>query len=160
MGDIPIMEKYGISPGLYSTIFERLRSPQVLIEEDLAGRMQRAEAREQDLDKREHKRSYLLYAIPVCEAHDPNNKGLLIDISETGFQVAGMKVEEDEIGTFLIRSDALARHSVLAVDAICRWVHRDEHGNTVAGFEIASVLDRGEEELRKLIAELSVAEED
>jgi len=160
MGDVPIMEKYGLSPRLYSLILERLRGNRELSEEDLAGRIQLPEAEVSEPDRRDRRRAYLLYAIPVCSAYDPANQGLLNDISRTGFQVTGMNVEVDEIGSYVIRSDVLYRHRVITVDAICRWTARDSAGDTVSGFEISTMDAQSQEDLGTLIQELSVSEGD
>lgn len=157
MGDIPIMEKYGISPRLYSRILETLKRSGALSLTDLAGRLPTETTTPEGSSKRERKRHCLLYPISVHDANDPRNQGTLNDISEAGFKVAGLNVDVDEIGTYLIGANARALHSPVTVDAICRWVTTEEDtGDRLAGFEISNVLGDGQRDLDRLITELSV----
>jgi hypothetical protein len=159
MGDVPIMERYQLSPRLYGRILDRLRQTGVISSDHLAGRMSVGDTTSDDLEKRSHKRNYVLYPIAVYDANNPVNNGALNDITQTGFQVQGMNVEVDEIGTYMIRSDALAVHSPFTLDAICRWVQMDQETNQlIAGFEISAIPQEGQEELSRLIELVSVTE--
>lgn len=159
MGDVPIMEKYGLSPRLYGRILDRLRNAGAISSDHLAGRLSASDSPSDNSEKRAQKRNYVLYPIAVYDANNPVNYGALNDITETGFQVQGMNVEVDEIGTYMIRSDALAVHSPFTLDAICRWVRMDEETRQlISGFEIAAIPREGQKELSRLIELVSVTD--
>jgi hypothetical protein len=159
LGDVPIMEKYDLSPTLYGSIIDRLRRAGKIKANHLAGRMHRAQKVDQDVEKRAHKRNYVLYPVTVHDANHPSNTGVLNDITRTGFQVQGLEVEVDEIGTYTIRSDALAVHEPFMLDAICRWQTTDEQtGQRIAGFEISAIRGHGKRDLDRLIDLVAVTE--
>ena len=157
LGDVPIMEKYDLSPSLYRKILETLRSKGVATFADLRDRMKAVAVPTEDNEKRAARRNYILYDMPVYNANEPGAIGTLNDISDVGLQVSGMDVEVNDLVTLLIRSDGFDVHSPFTLDAICRWVDREmDTGRPTAGFEIMSILGRDERELRKLVEELAV----
>lgn len=159
MGDIPIMEKYQLSPRLYSKILESLRTRGDINREQVQDRIRSCGVSTSGGEKRAAPRNYTLYTVSVYDANNPQSTGSLNDISSSGLQVSGIDVEVDELVTLLIPSAGFEVHSPFALDAICRWVRtEDGTGKGVAGFEIASVLGKGERELEKLVNELTVAD--
>jgi len=157
MGDVPIMEKYGLSPRLYRRILETLRANRSATFADIEGRMKACGMRKNGEEKRSATRNYILYEMPVYNANEPESIGTLNDISEAGLQVSGMDVEVDDLVTLMIRSDGFHVHSPFTLDAICRWVDgKKDTGVLMAGFEITCILGRGDRELQKLVDELAV----
>lgn len=159
LGDVPIMEKHGLSPRLYRRILETLRANRSATFADVESRMQACTMQLKGNEKRATIRNYILYQMTVCNANEPGITGILNDISEAGLQVSGMDVQVDDLVTLMIGSDGFNVHSPFILAAICRWVDRKKNSRALtAGFEITSILGHGERELRKLVDALALSD--
>jgi hypothetical protein len=149
LGDVPIMEKYQISPGDLLRIKNQLHPGR-----QNSGRTVTPATSKQ---RRSLSRDELLRPIIIYDAHDPRIKGMIGDISMKGLQVEGITVRTGEIRTLMIRSEPYNVHGTLLFEVECRWSTTDESGNCVAGFRIRRISQEGVKELRKLLASLAVS---
>ena len=151
-GDVPVMEKYGLSPEELTLIKHRwgeasLNSPgrgQEAFAETLTGIERRA------LPRREP-----LYEISICEKGNIYNKGIIHDIHLRGLRIRGIVVITDQTTTLVVSSEPLRAHATFTFQAECRWSMIDEQGQCVAGFRITKVSPEDFKEFGKLIDRLT-----
>jgi hypothetical protein len=149
LGDIPIMEKYQISPGDLLRIKNQLKHGRPASGGTAASAAPR--------HRRSVSRDELLRPITVYDAHDPRIKGMISDINMKGLQVVGIIVQTGETRTLMIRMEPYNVHATFTFEVQCRWSMIDESGNCVAGFRITRMSQEGPKELRKLLASLAVS---
>jgi hypothetical protein len=154
LGDVPIMEKYQISPAVLLKIRQGLsRIPTEHKEYAAAVR-----PNTDDVHKRMLPRNHTFYRISVRELSNPEHVGFLNDITNRGLQVQGMAPRVGEKLTLLVLADSFRVHTPFVFEAVCRWVAPNAEGEAVAGFSITNISGPDLQELRKLIAELTVVE--
>jgi hypothetical protein len=109
-------------------------------------------------DAREQTRYNVRFKLPIHEATNRENKGIVINISEDGIGVKGIDAKLDERKTLVIP----AYHGFVMFDSIvmiaeCRWIDTDSAtGEKCAGFKLLQLTARNASELSKLIATLIV----
>jgi len=109
-------------------------------------------------DGREQMRYPVGFRLPIHEATNRENKGVVINISEDGIGVKGIDAKPDEPKTLVIP----AYHGFVMFDSIvmiaeCRWADIDSAtGEKCAGFKLLQLTARNSSELSKLIATLIV----
>lgn len=109
-------------------------------------------------DAREQMRYTVGFRLPIHEATNRENKGVVINISEDGIGVKGIDAKPDEPKTLVIP----AYHGFVMFDSIvmiaeCRWTDTDSAtGEKYAGFKLLQLTARNSSELSKLIATLLV----
>ena len=103
-------------------------------------------------DRRKSKRKYVLFKIPAYYAETKRFLGLVQDITETGVQLFGVKVDVDTTKTLVIQASEYLKGTPLVFEAICRWTRRENpQGYYVSGFEIANISGESKKNLLKLI---------
>ncbi len=184
LGDVPVMEKYGLSPDLLLRILERLRKEEnhaALTERtapaaaetegedrhdyDKASRdlettpPSEAERKAEAANRRSEPRNYLLYDVPIFDAIRPEIKGYVNDVSDEGLQIRGIKAQVGEMRRFMILDSRVFKgEGSLFFDALCRWVTNEGEGETLAGFCITNISEGSRRELRRLVEWLAVTE--
>ncbi len=159
MGDIPIMEKYGLSPEEYVEVVEKLKGLRMRLPSSDFVRPPGPEVRRKPVQRRAVPRGYMLFNSSVYDAHRPGVKGTLLDISERGVQITGIKTKVGDVRTLVIGRERYTPDSELSFGAVCRWFREtDETGECVAGFEIARMSADARRRLRKLLQELAFCE--
>jgi hypothetical protein len=156
MGDIPIMEKYQISPTELLTILKKLQEAKALKHAEVEVRQKFLQA--QVSQKRVLPRGYTLFSVQVHDATNLAVKGIVNDITEKGLQVAGITTRVGETRTFLIRSDVFTIQPPIVLEAACRWIkRRDAFGEYVAGWEITKISRSDLGGLRELVERLTIS---
>jgi len=157
MGDIPIMERHGLSPRLYSLILDNLRRSGSIGDDEAESRIASCGGLAGQRERRRFERHHLLYRVPVHSSHDPDVRGTLDDISENGLRVSGIEAEVDELVSFLIFGEAFLVHPSFGLDAICRWSRQASPSTPcVAGFEITDISRECLDALKHLVTTLAV----
>lgn len=159
LGDIPIMEKYQISPAEFMEILTKLQEVDAVQSEEIERLVTNLRKQSDVSEMRSTPRNYLVFTTSVYDAHDASISGVINDISESGLQVEGISVEVDESRSFVIRSDVFTVGAPITFDAECKWFRPSgPEGRHVAGFEITMISDSSLEQLRKLIQQLSLGD--
>jgi hypothetical protein len=160
LGDIPIMEKYQLSPAEYLRVLDKLAAVRAITETTTRERKRalKASPPTEPLSKRRLQRNYALFTIAIHDADDLAVTGTLNDITEKGLQVSGMPAQIEGIRTFLVRSDIFTVSPPLLLTAVCKWtVPGDQDRDLVAGFEITGISRHDLQGLRRLIEELTIS---
>lgn len=163
LGDVPIMEKYGIRPGEYQEILEILSQNGTLNAEDVANRITQPETPPRDIievevepeneDPRQDRRCYLITHVRVVDAAHRGVQGQLLDLSKFGCQVAGIPCSVGESRELQVEAEVSEGECIRSrFTAECRW-EKQEHGSSTAGFEITRIGTEDSETL-ELISQL------
>lgn len=160
LGDVPIMEKYQLSPSEYLQVLDKLVAVRAITETSTRERKLslRAKPVPEALSKRRMPRHYALFTIAIHDAENLSVTGTLNDITEKGLQVKGIQAQLGVARTFLVRSDVFTVSPPLLLTAVCKWTKaRDRMGNDLAGFEITGISPHDMQGLRRLINELTIS---
>jgi hypothetical protein len=159
LGDVPIMEKHGISPTEYLSILDELKG----IEK--ARERRERQARQAALQSAEQLRAvprcYIFQNVSVYEANNRQVRGSVNDMTINGLQVAGIICNVGERKNLEIVVDQPSDDdspvtSSVTFEVECRWIKpEDEYGDYVAGFEITKISADSRRELQRLIQELT-----
>ncbi len=160
MGDVPVMEKYQISPTELMSILVKLKDAKALSKSHIPERIKALRPRVEAQQNRGRPRNYLLYELPIYETYSADIAGTVIDITEKGVQVTGIEAVVDETRNFLIDStETVTVKTPLIFEAQCRWTRQNgSEGVPEAGFEITNIAPECLDELRTLIENLTVAD--
>jgi len=151
LGDVPIMEKYYISPEELQEVKRRWIEDEQLSESWCTA--------SQIISRKELRslpRCQPLYEIKIFDAKNSRMVGSINDIHAKGLQVEGIVVMMDEVKTFVIPGGPYNVHQKLAFKAQCLWSSINELGTCVAGFRITEISPQSARDLEKLIATLTI----
>jgi len=159
VGDVPIMERFGLSPEEYIEILEDLKGKRIRLpadEDEPASETQPARRPER---RRAVPRCYMVFNRSISDADNPSVRGILVDISARGLQVTGIETKVGDVRAFVVGNDRFTPDSELTFEAVCRWFNpADATGDCVAGFEISKISAAGRNRLQKLLQELTFCE--
>ncbi|MEW6350347.1 MAG: PilZ domain-containing protein [Thermodesulfobacteriota bacterium] len=102
---------------------------------------------------RKQDRYYIDFELLVCEADNPENRGVLRDINEEGLRVSGISAAVDEVTVLVILGDEFGGIGPFEVEAQCKWTRKQ--AKTLApqaGFRITRASGESQDALRRLIA--------
>jgi hypothetical protein len=103
-------------------------------------------------DRRDAHRCQMYSEIPVREIDQPQNQGVVYDLTEAGMRLLGMEAEVDEIKNLVVCDDVFGEVAPFELEAKCRWVEKyNGSANTMAGFEITKISNEDLERLRELM---------
>lgn len=160
LGDIPIMEKYQLSPAEYLRVLDKLVAVRAIGETTTRQRKRALKSKPipETQSKRRVQRNYALFTITIHDADDLKVTGTLNDITEKGLQVSGIPAHIGGVRTFLVRSDVFTVFPPLLLTAVCKWTKPGEQwGDPVAGFEITGISQHDMQGLRSLINQLTIS---
>ena len=104
-------------------------------------------------------RCYLVVNRSISDVDDPGVKGILVDISARGLQIAGIPARVGDVKTFVVGNDTFNPDSELRFEAVCRWFQPgDATGDCVAGYEIGRISEKGRNRLQRLLQEFTFCE--
>jgi hypothetical protein len=152
LGDVPIMEKYQISPEVFSHIKRQFR-----LEQQISRHRPVATS---GIERRLFPRQEPLYRITVSDEDDPRIRGIILDIHTKGIGTVGMTVWADEMKTLVIRSKPFNAHATFRFEAKCQWSMINDWGECVAGFSITRISPADGKELKKFIDKLTLSSEE
>ncbi len=152
------LEKYGITEDSLDDVFKKLAPQGVTdVREPSTDPLSSTQEPEDVTARRALPRNYMVVSVPIYESDSLLSEGTIIDISEMGMKVQGIQTVKGETKSLLIQGDEFHDVFPFVFDAVCRWTTTDAGtGQTVAGFEITAISETSMDELRKLIAALSI----
>ncbi|HMK36376.1 MAG TPA: PilZ domain-containing protein [Desulfomonilaceae bacterium] len=103
-------------------------------------------------NRRGAKRKYMLFKIPAYDAQTRRFLGLVQDITESGVQLFGVKMDTNLTKTLIIQASDYIKSAPLHFNAICKWTRRENpQGYYVSGFEIIEISEEAKRNLVKLM---------
>ena len=108
-------------------------------------------------NRRKARRKYLLFKIPAYDAQTRRFLGLVQDISESGVQLFGVKVDAGATKELIVQASDYVKSAPLKFSAVCRWSQRESpQGYYVSGLEIVAIADDIRKSLMKLMESVTL----
>jgi hypothetical protein len=139
MTDQELMEKYEMSSQAFESACGQLCSSGLISREQLLSRS--TERAEGDTVTSRLPRDYLVVQAPIYDVRNPENKGVIRDLTEEGIGIIGL--------------DNSRGVDKIVFGAKCRWVKKDSGGGYICGFRIIDINEENLAKLRSLIKELN-----
>jgi signal transduction histidine kinase len=161
MNDSGMSEKYGLSVEALHRVFREILNSGLISDSEIYRRYDSAGTPPVFADRRESHRNLIDFSLPVYEQENPDARGMVHDISETGLRVRDIPAKQDDVKTLVIYPEDLLMTPPVVLEAKCRWI---KEGNDAwmceGGFQITRVVEGNLEELIILIQCLSFEEND
>lgn len=143
LGDIPVMEKYQISP---DQLMEIKNQHWVM-----PGRPARLDKRE----RRNSRRQYLVLKIQVHELGNDGNCGIINDMTRRGIQLLGIEAEPGSEKTFAVVGDKAGAFRPFVFQGACQWAKNTPEG-VVTGYAITLLTGDDVQQARNLMRSLTL----
>jgi hypothetical protein len=157
--DSDLMEKYRLTARGLQSIFSKLVEAGVMESQELSGRSLDLSDTVALETVRVLQREEIDFPLPIYDASNPANAGIVSDITEKGVGTLGIEALVNEVKTFVIPADEFFMAGRLVFIANCRWVERTEaQGTWKAGFKVIQVSSGDLKGLRKLMEALTLRE--
>jgi hypothetical protein len=150
--DADLLAKYNLPRhGLYG-LFRKLLDSKAVSHSELYKSSAIYRERIDSINRRQTPRAGLSVSLPIYDL-DSSSFGVVRDISETGFRIAGIRTDVGEIKKFQLPIDTLMNTAPPLFIAKCRWVAEkgDKERYWVAGFELIEVSEADRSILRNFI---------
>jgi PilZ domain len=163
MSDTALMDKHGLSYGELRSLLKELFDSGTLLQSQpteqshpselyLHAKHRSLSEANVGLNKRDSRRQYLEFDLPVYEAELPDNLGTLRDISEEGVGLVGVQAEINEIKTLVVLGDTFGEVAPFEFQARCCWIDGDKgEKDWATGFRITDISDDDAYQLQKLL---------
>ena len=157
MADQELMEKYKLTPRGLGALLRNLVNAEVISFRELirisSGQLNLPEM---VAELRIRSRKQLEFLLPISDSEQPENAGLVYDISDDGVGTRGLKTKMHEIRTLVIPADDFFRVEPVVFEGICRWVEeKEDRWDSAAGFSVAKLLQGSLTELQDIIRALN-----
>lgn len=152
MTELRIMGKYGLSSrGLQSAFWKLVHSGAITWDE-LFSIYPNLEDSVTLQRIRKSTRNYPILSVKVYEEGNPQNKGKIKDLSDTGLGVIGIVARVGEVKTLVLVPDEFMELEPFSVQAECRWFKPDGPGGLCsAGLELTDIDTKSLEGLHELV---------
>lgn len=158
LGDVPIMEKYGLTPDDLVSILERLNTNKG-VSSKVTGKKAPVAAVSvpKEPSRRKLPRNHTFFALPIYDAQDQKVQGTVSDITTRGLKISGMNVKKGEQRSMVLRSDLFLGQAPLRFNARCQWTTFEKDEQTqLSGFKITDISDADFSQLMRLINQLTI----
>jgi len=125
MTDTEMIDKYRISPKQLRSVFKRLLDRQI-IDPIAFEAWQIFGNNDVPLDIRRYPRIALERRPPIYDASNPENRGVIVDVSAYGLGVQGLRARFDEMMTLVVPRTEVTPFGPIIFEARCRWSEADE----------------------------------
>jgi hypothetical protein len=152
MSDAQLMDKHRLSSKGLQSIFKKLVDARAIRPKELFNRAPSLDDTADVTSIRLFPRDFVEVPLPICDAENPQNSGTIVDVSEHGLGIRGLKTTTGENKTLVFFSDSLFPVGPFAVEARCKWVKNGTaDGQNEAGFEITNISESSSRQLKKII---------
>ena len=153
-----IMNKYELTSQGIQRAFRKLIKAGAISYEELCEISPNYQDTCEVIDNRDHHRNSAIFEIPIIDIRDRNNFGWIIDITEQGLQVYGLRSQFGNKMKLLIFPEGLEDLTPFTLEAECQWTNEQSGETSVsAGFQITNISKEGTEHLRRLIDFMTIA---
>ncbi len=152
LSDDQLMKSYALSSRGLEGVFTKLVEAGLIEEAEIHARRGPQDDRVAFEEIRGLPRNSLVVPIPIYEASRyPEVKGKLLDVTEKGVGVRGIKTVVTEKKTLSILPNEFVDIDPIVFEVICRWAKKDDRGTWAAGCEITAISRECMKSLRTLI---------
>jgi DNA-binding Lrp family transcriptional regulator len=137
---LQLMAKYGLSPNGLRRLFRKLVEAGIITQKELNLQEGLCQGAADTKGLRRSPRTIISYPLAIYEDGNPFKAGRVLDVSQHGVRVEGIRASPGEEKTLLVRLGEMPRGSFV-FEARCRWANppRVEGEKWVAGFEIVHI---------------------
>jgi hypothetical protein len=148
-----LMDKYRISLKALRFIFRRLLNAGAITNDELTAQAALYRDAAHLKGVRKWLRTTANFPVRIYDSGSPFTTGYVLNISEKGICVKGIKSAAGEVKNLIVRSGAFGEGHSFVLEGKCRWVNTEQLSGKewVAGFEITNISNLDSGELRKLI---------
>ena len=151
MTDPQLMEKYKISAIGLRQLFKQLLEAKAIQFSELRARNAPYEDTADLDDFRSSLRYQVTFPLTIYEESNPNNNGMILDISRTGLRVRGISARAGEVKTFVVAAEPSDGSSPVIFQAVCKWVQAESDAQDSSGFDLVKVLHGNWRDLQTLV---------
>lgn len=162
LSDTELMEKYGLTSKNLSTVLDKLLEYQLITFDDLQQRQ--AEFEEEEVytppsEFRAWERDEVDFPLRLHDEADPQVKGVLLNVSERGLGVKGIRATVGDVKTFVIHADEVFEVDPVVCEVNCRWIKlaREDRG-CLSGYEVVKFLSGDLKTIQVLMKGLTLEE--
>jgi hypothetical protein len=150
--DPELMTKYRLTSRGLQSVFRKLLSAQLITWDEVYGRSGQGDDTVLVTGLRRLTRGYPALSVSVYDMNDPDQRGLIRNITQQGLGILGIETEAGQVRNFVIQAEEFLETEPIELEAICRWARREGPlGDYISGFEIISISSTSLEALAKLI---------
>ena len=133
-----LMEKYELSGDDLRKILRMLLDASAMEKTEIEALPNLYEGATGEAGIRRFQRKRIDYPMYVYDSVDQLERGKVIDVSEEGMRIKGLRIAIGEERTFIARSKARAQQRSFVFEAVCRWVEKEDADpkNWLAGLKI------------------------
>lgn len=151
LSDTQIASKYDLSEKQLQTLFRRLLDYGVLSPFEFQAWAIFCNKTVSLKNIRLFRRDTVNFSLPVYNADDPEDRGTVLDISENGIGVKGIRVSVNDIKTLVIPTEQFLGLPPLVFEARCVWANGELNSNSRCGFYLIDASAKIWQELRKYV---------
>jgi hypothetical protein len=157
MTERELMEKYRLTPRGIGTLFRNLVNARLLSFSELLRRSTgQLNLPEVVAELRIRSREQLEFLLPISDAEQPENTGLVYDITDDGVGARGLKAAVGDIRAYIIPADDYFRAEPIIFQGLCRWVEeKDDRWESGAGFKVVRLQRGNLKDLQEIIQSLN-----
>jgi hypothetical protein len=155
MIEAEIMAKHGLTGEELLTVIEKLVALDLVKPWDVLDRVTFIEDSIKGGHKRTTPRYHIAVHVSIHSVHDPETRGSVVDVSDTGLGIQGLPCEQGVTETFAITRTKGGETVEIFFDAECRWTRIDPKSRMpLAGLRVTRISRSNLKKLRDLIREL------
>ena len=161
LSDADLMEKYGLTSKNLKIVIDKLVQMQLISFDDLQER--EAEFEEEfyapPSEFRAWERDEVDFPLRIYEQSDSYARGSVLNISERGIGVKGIRATVSGVKTLLIRADEVFKVEPIVCEAVCRWIKpAREDRDCVGGYEVVKFVTGDLKTIQDLMKGLTLEE--
>jgi hypothetical protein len=152
MTDTDLLEKYKITSEGLQQVFRKLLDAEILSPFEFQAWSIFCNKTVALKHVRLFRRDPVRFSLPIYEADEPENRGVVVNISANGLGVQGIAAKVDDIKTLVIPTDELLGLPPLVFEARCIWITNNiGQKDCKGGFYLIDASAKIWQELRKYV---------
>jgi len=152
MTESELIQKHKLPATALQVVCRKLLSLKLVTHEELFNGFPAYRSWVEEFKPRRDPRTELLIHLPIYDV-EHSSLGIVRDISENGFRLAGISVAAGDVRTFQLPIDSFIKSDPLLIIAECRWTKKRSgtRDYMVAGFQILKLSQSDQKKLREFI---------
>lgn len=153
-----LMDKYSISVNSLHNLLRKLVDFKAVQKSEVQALLAPTPEELAIRETRKEPRHYVFVPLPIYDVSNLMDEGQVVDLSESGLRITGLRAKVGEKKQFLLQANDFASVMPFSFEAVCRWVSHNRKEPWFAGYEITTISDRGLAELKQIIRILTISE--
>jgi len=148
-----LMAKYQLSPAGLRKIFRIILDASIMNKEEIESLPGLYKVAPGTKGLRRYPRKRIDFPFWVYAGIDQHEAARILDISERGIKIIGMRIKPGDVGTFVARFGVPGAGQPVVFEAVCRWVDDTDKDTKqwVAGLEITRISSLDSRRLQDMV---------